>query len=810
MIRHYLKITLRTLSRQKALSFINVFGLSVGIACFSLFLLYAVNEFTFDRYHPNEKNIYRVCLKVAPMRGENGFTACYLPMPLGPAMKQDFPEVESAVRMRDGWGYEFIKANDEVTRMKVSYADAELFKVFSFHILYGSVNPLKDLHSIVLTRKVALQLFGQENAVGKSVQIKSDNNFDPFIVSAVTADNPSNSNIQFDVLGSFDYFMTTASGIGSINRWTRSGYLTYVQLRAGSKIPEGSVQLDKFRAKYYPEELEDLRKEGSWKGGPSPVTYKLQPLRDIHTDAKVSGGPVEPVDPKNIWILVGLAAAVLLIACINFTTLAIGRSAGRAKEVGVRKVIGSSKKQLIFQFLSEALVLSVLSAIFGLLLARFLLPYFNQLSGRELNFSLAQFPILGWMLAGLILVVGLLAGSYPALVLSSFRPVEVLKSKVRVGGSNIFTRSLVTLQFVLSIGLIISTVIILQQLKFMQDKNPGFNKDNIVVVDADGTDTKGTYPLFKQALSVQHSIAGVAGSDLGLGEGTGWSSSGFDYMGKHKSVFEYFVDNDYIGLMGIPVLAGRNFNRGIASDTLTSVIINEAMMNDFGWTLKNAVGQELKGYSEQFTPVVIGVVKNFNFRPFSEKVGPQLFQQFHDYSANKYFVRIKPGNPSAALGEIKKAWTAIAPAFPFNYQFLDESLDRFYHEESRWSSIVGWAGGISIFLACLGLFGLTALAAVNRKKEIGVRRVLGISMPGVVTLLAKDFLKLVLIALAIATPLAWYFMNGWLKDFAYRIHINWLVFLLTGLIAVGIAFLTISFEAIRAAVSNPVRALRNE
>ena len=501
---------------------------------------------------------------------------------------------------------------------------------------------------------------------------------------------------------------------------------------------------------------------------------------------------------------------VLLIACINFTTLAIGRSAGRAKEVGIRKVVGSRKKDLVFQFLTEALLLTVFSTGLGLLFAKLLLPWFNQLAGRELNFSFGYYPEMIWLIMALMLFVGLVAGSYPSLVLSRFNPIEVLKRKMKVGGSNFFTKSLVTLQFILSAGLIISTLIIMQQLNFMRSKNPGFNKENVIVVDADGTDSKQVYPLFKQLILKDPTIKGIAGSELGLGEGTGWSRSGFEFEGKHKDVYEYFIDPDYIPLMGMKLAAGRNFNPGIASDTVTSVIINEATVKDFGWTNETAVGKMLTGYSENLTPIVIGVVKNFNFRPFSEKVLPQLFHQFSSYRPFKFFVRVREGNPSQALTSLQAAWKKIVPDLPFKYSFLDEDLNRFYKSESRWSNIVGWAGGISIFLACLGLLGLAALAAVNRTKEIGIRKVLGASLSGIVGLISKDFLKLVLLAILIAAPLAWYVMHEWLKDFAYRISIGWQVFLITGALALLIAFITISSQAIRAALSNPVKSLRTE
>ena len=811
MIKHYLKITLRNLGMQKVLAFINVFGLSVGLACFTLFLLYAVNEFSFDRFHKNADNIFRVYRWTEAMHGEDANGSSYMPIPLGPALKQDFPGVEKFVRIKDGGVESFVRAGDKVTRIKVSFADPQFFSVFSFKTIYGSgLTALQNPNNMVITKDKALLLFGETNIVGKTIEIKVDDAFEPFIISAVTENIPVNSTIQFDLLGSFDYYTSTPGGKRGVDNWHRSGYQTYVQLRPGSKLADNSEELRKFRSRYYPDEEAQFKKDSLWTAKGSPVTYRLQPLREMHTDIKVGGGGIEAINLKNIWILLAIAGGVLLIACINFTTLAIGRSAGRAKEIGVRKVIGSGKKQLVFQFLTESLLLSILSAALGMLLGKLLLPYFNQLSGRELSFSFSRYPETAWMLIGLVLLVGLLAGSYPALVLSGFKPIEVLKSKIRVGGSNFFTKSLVTAQFIVSIGLIISTVIILQQLRFMQNKNPGFNKENVVMVDADGTDTRKVFPLFKQELQSQSSISGVAGSELGLGEGMGWSRSDFDYNGVHKSVYEYFVDPSYIDVMGIQLIAGRNFDPGIASDTINSVIINESMVRDFGWTAQSAIGQKLKGYADDLTPEVIGVVKNFNFLSLSEKVEPEMFQEFSGYAPYKYFIRIKPGNPAPALDAIKKAWISVVSDLPLKYDFLDESLNRFYKSESKWSNIVGWAGGISIFLACLGLFGLASLASVNRIKEIGIRKVLGASVTGIVGLLSKDFLKLIAIALMIATPLAWYFMNNWLQNFAYRINVRWYVFVATGIITVLIAFITISFQAIKAAVANPVKSLRTE
>ncbi|MGI8582767.1 MAG: ABC transporter permease [Chitinophagaceae bacterium] len=808
MIKHYLKIAFRNLARQKVLTAINILGLSIGLACFILFLLYAVNEFTFDRFHKDAHNIFRVYRWTEAMGEEKERGDVYMPMPLGPAMKQEVPDVKEYVRFKESWGDSYVRINNKITGKGICFADPQFFDVFSFKVASGNASPLKDQRSIVINEKTANQFFGKSDPIGKTVEIKLGDRFEPFAIAAVVKDPPANSTIKFDILCSFVFFEASGEGKWASGNWNRSAFQTYVKLQPKSNLPGKPEALYAFRKKYYPDEEAEFKKAGHWKSSTPPVKFGLQPLLNMHTDTKILADGV--VDPKTIWILVTIAGAVLLIACINFTTLAIGRSAGRAKEVGIRKVVGSTKKDIIFQFLSEAFLLTLLSTVIGLLLVQFLLPYFNQLSGRELSFSLQQYPQLTWLLIVLVVIVGIIAGGYPSLVLSAFKPIEVLKSKTRLGGSNFFTKSLVTVQFTLSVALIISTLVIIQQLNFMRSKNPGFNKENMIVVDADGTDAKKVYPLFKQALQKQHSVLGVAASEIGLGEGKGWSSAGFEYNGKNRNVFEYFIDNDYLKVMGMELIAGRNFDPNIASDSINSVIVNEALVKDFGWTVENAVGKQETGYQDKLTPVVIGVVKDFHYRPFSEKVAPQQFHQFASYSPRKFFVRIKAGDPSRALSALNATWKSIVPDLPFKYSFLDDNLNQFYKSEVRWSNIVGWAGGISIFLACLGLLGLASLAAVNRIKEIGIRKVLGASVTAIVTLLSKDFLKLVLLAFIIATPIAWYFMNKWLQDFAYRINISIWLFVIAGIVALGIALITVSLQAIKAAIANPIKNLRTE
>ncbi|MGH2649325.1 MAG: ABC transporter permease, partial [Ginsengibacter sp.] len=401
MFKNYFKIAIRNLAKQKTLAFINVFGLSVGIACFSLFMLYAVNEFNYDNFHKKGNNIFRVYLWSQAKEGEAAHGDSYQPMPLAPAMKQDLTGVENYVRLREEWGESFIKADNKVAREEVSFADPSFFSVFSFKLKSGSaITALQDLHSVVLTEVTAENLFGKTNPVGKIIEIKTEDKFEPFTITAVAENPPSNSSIQFKILGNFNYLATTKSGTTRAGNWHQYSYQTYVLLKPGSNLPFDKNTLIAFRKKYYPDEEAKSRANG-WKGKGPRTFFGLQPINEMHTDTKISGGSVQSIDPKTIWILLAIATGVLLIACINFTTLAIGRSAGRSKEVGVRKVIGGTKKSLVIQFLTEALLLAFISAVLGLILAKILLPYFNKLSGRELNFSVTQFPQLIWLITGI-------------------------------------------------------------------------------------------------------------------------------------------------------------------------------------------------------------------------------------------------------------------------------------------------------------------------------------------------------------------------------------------------------------------------
>jgi putative ABC transport system permease protein len=813
MIKQYCRVALRNLGRQKALALINVLGLSVGLTCFIVFLLYAVNESGYDRFHSRAADIYRVdeWAKGSADREPGGIAG--LSMGLGPALAHDFPDVEHIVRFRSR-GDRLVKVGGQLSRQTVSFADPSFFSVFSFPLLSGSaVHALEGAHSVVLTRDMARQLFGAENVMGKIVQIKIDSAYESFLITGVAENLPSNTLFDFGFL--IGYASAEAhSDPRALSDWYETmGDETFVLLRHGSTLGTDLNRMIAFRERHLPGEAPDWIKNKQWDGkGIPPFTYRLQPLRDIHTNPSIDGSG-NPVDPKHIWLLIGMAAAVLLIACINFTTLSIGRSAGRAKEIGVRKVIGSKRRQLVYQFLAESLALSFISGLLALALAGLLLPYVSGLTGTPLHLSFRQFPQLGWMLGALVLFTGLLAGAYPALVLSGFKPLEVLKSKVRLNGSNLFTRSLVVLQFVLSAGLVTVTLVALRQVSFMRSKDLGFQKENIIDVNASGLEDARVFPLFRQLIQADPQVKGITSAEIGMGDGNGFMGSGYSYHGKGGGSLEYPVEPGYIPVMGMQLLEGRDFDPRISADSTGSVIVNQTLLEEFHIPPALALGQTLVKVNDLNVPVsytIIGVVKDFNFTSLSQKVRPQLFFWPSGLRTNHIYVRVNPGDPSRILSHLGRVWKSLVPGLPFQYHFQDEEMNRMYESETRWSRVIGLAGGIAVCLACLGLFGLAALVAVNRNKEIGIRKVLGASVSSLVRLLSLEFSRLVLIALALSTPLAWYFSLRWLQGYAYRTSLEWWIFALTGALTLALAVATVSFHALRAAWSNPVESLKAE
>jgi len=804
MIRHYIKIALRNLAHQKGLTVIKTLGLSIGLACFSLFLLYTVNEFSYDRFHANASQIYRVYdwWDFGDRAGSEPSSST----PLGPAMKQDLSDVSDFVRINSS-GDKIIRVNNQIQHLQVSFADPQIFSVFTFPLIEGNAtSALQSPKHIVLTREKAMQLFGKTDVVGKTVEIRNGDQFEPFEVGAVTENIPVNSSIQFDILGNFDYILNTDYGKASLNDWNMTiGISVYVLLNKNSTLANNPDLLASFRQKYFPGEIVANQQ----KSQKATNGYGLQPLTEVHTGINIDRWGAS--DPKNSWILISIAIGILLIACINFITLGISSSARRSKEVGIRKVTGGYRYQLISQFLSESLLLSIISAILGLILAYSLLPFFNSLSGRTLSFSFGQYPEMIGILSGVILLVGIISGLYPALVISRFKPSDVLKNKLRFSGSNLFTRSLVSFQFILSIGLIVSMIVIMRQLGFMQSRNLGFAKENVVMVNTQGIDMRKNYPIFKQILSSESNITGITGSAIGLGSGEGQMGRRYKFENKEETIIEYPIDADFLDVLEMKLVAGRNFSSEIASDTLTSVIVNEALVRSaLGISPEEALGKEFTEGKRNNRRVIIGVTHDFNFEDLTRKVRSQMFTYPGNFKPNSLFVRINPGDPSTALAAISAAWRSISPELPVAYSFLDQKFEDFYKKENRWGNIVSWASGICIFLACMGLIGLTSLAVINRSTEIGIRKVNGARIGEVIILLNSGFVKWILLAYLIATPIAYYIMHKWLESFAYKTELSWWIFALSGVVALGIALLTVSWQSWRAATRNPVEALRYE
>jgi len=811
MFQNYLVISLRSLRKNIGISFINIIGLSIGLACFSLVLLDVLNEYTFDRFHKKSDRLFVVCETIGEINNQPAQKLIDLPVPLGPSLKADLPDIERFARLQSAGEALFVRTLSGVVEEKAYFIDPAFFEMFSFPFLYGNVSSALSLpNNVVLTEKMAQKLFGESNAMGKTLElnISERDKFEPFTVSAVVRDLPSNSTLKFGLVLPFEKLITSEPGRADVLNWQQLSTQTFVELRPGSSLPKDPSRLDQFFLKYYPDVEKSLRINKLWNKPEPPVTYALLPIESMHHDPDLGE------NPSLSLILLAIGSIILIIACINFTTLSIARSASRALEIGVRKVVGASRAQLSIQYLMEAVLLSSLSVAVGIALASGLLPIFNKVSDKQLAFNFEQFPELFWLVPGLAFLVGILAGTYPAFVLSGFSPLKTLKSKFKIGGENWFTKSLVTFQFVLSVGFMTCTFIMLRQMDFMRSKDLGFDKENVVIVNAEGaTEPNNTLARFRQSLARFPAIGGISGAEYSLGAGQLAGNNKFEYKGESKIIFEHYIDHEYLRVLKLPLVAGRDFDPVLAQDSATSVILNETSVRNFGWTNEAAIGQILTGYNEQdpiHNPVVIGVVRDYHFRSLHEKVYPMMFKMSKDRLPRQFFVRIDNADPHAALDQLQTAWANAEPILPFRYNFLDEKLQNLYQAESRISATIGWAGGIAIFLACLGLFGLAALSTLNRTKEIGIRKVLGATVAGITALLAKDFLKLVVVAILIASPIAYYFMNIWLTDFVYRIEIRWWMFALAGTTVVAIAFLTVGFQSLKAARDNPVISLRAE
>ncbi len=803
MIKNYLKIAFRNLRRHPFYAFVNIFGLSLGIACCILIALFIRDEWSYDKFHADADRIYRVALHET--YEDHEFLNVVTPYRFEGMFEDNFPEVEAAVQLMKITARvqkDMVQANDDVY-----LADADFFEMFDFPLIAGeATDVLSEINNLVLTETAAHQWFGDENPMGKVLTLHLGGEQVDFIVSGIAADTPSNSSIRFDYL---------IPGAYAENIWqerVRQNLFsvfaeTFIRLSEGYDIAQLEAKM--------PALIQDVLGDEYVEGAYLPL---FQPLTDIHLDTRFPAGSQPVSDPRYSYILAIIASFVLIIACINFMSLTIGRSADRAKEVGVRKALGAMRKHVMGQFWGEAIWFSVLGLVLGTGMAAAALPLFESLADKEL--ALTFDGSFGLLLMGLAGVVGLIAGSYPALFLSKFQPISVLKGRFRMKRAGLLHKSLSVVQFSLAILLIIATLVIQDQLNFLQNRSLGFDREQVVSIETGLSRSEGMQVLerFRNAVDSRPEIAGTSGALFTFGEP--WIFAAYE---GDNGVFRQFqiniVDYDFLSTMKIPVVAGRDFSRDISADEREAIIVNRAFAALHGWD--NPVGKQLPGAS--FTPhSIIGMVEDFHFESLHEDVAPlalvltpePLFAGLSDIGSGphlpKLLVRLQAGDVSAGLALAAETWEQTASGLPFTFSFVDDTVDQQYRQEERLAAIVRYATLLVVLIACLGLFGLASISVARRTKEIGVRKVMGASVKDIVALLSKEFVVMVLVAFVVTSPIAFFLLSIWLDDFAYATSLSPGVFLLAGLLAVFAALATVSFQSIRAALANPVKALKYE
>jgi len=796
MFKNYFKTAFRNLARNKVYSFINVAGLSLGLTCAMLIMLYVKDEVSFDRFHKNVSNIYRIARK-SKDNHENGTTGFLQ----GPRFTQNVPGIKSFVRVQGG--SEDIKKGTEVQEQDgVLSVDSNFFSVFTLPLLSG--NPatcLTEPHSIVLSEDAAKKYFATTDVVGKVLMVKEDTSFVPYKVTAVAKRCPQNSSLQFEALLPFKVSDADAK---DTHNWFNSFLNTFVVLDDKANLQTVEKQMQSFyvadaKSTFY----EMLKNDG---GNPDDIpmgTYFLQPYLDMHlnTELPAGNGLTNASNPMYSYLLSGIALFVLLIACINFVNLTIARSVKRAKEIGIRKVMGSDRKQLIYQFLGESFFLCTIAFVLAIALVQLLLPLFNELANKALAISyLSDAKLIAGYIA-LYIITGLLAGFYPALVLSGYNPVQTLYSRFQIAGKNYLQKSLVVLQFALASFLIIATDTIYAQFNLLTKTDLGYDDNNLVIINKNGLKNTDA-AVFKNELLKNPNIVGVSVKNAGE-----WGTGTKNSVGSTVYFAGATVDENYLPLLKIPLIAGRNFSAAFPADSAQSIIVNESFVKAANW--KNPVGETINilGSSNQ-TYRVIGVVKDYHFASLTKKITPQLFNMNGSYGT--YYIKIKPNIAATSLKWIQKTYQQFYPMSSYSYVFKNDENRKQYAEVEKWKQIILFSAILTIFISCIGLFGLSVLSAEKRTKEIGIRKVLGASVQQIVTKLSTDFIKLVVIALIIASPLVYIAANKWLQNYPYRIGINSWMFIGAALLVVFIALLTVSFQAIKAASANPLKSLRTE
>ncbi|HWC55301.1 MAG TPA: ABC transporter permease [Chitinophagaceae bacterium] len=793
MIKNYLLIALKNFRKQKMFSLINVLGLTIGITCCLMLFLFILNEFSYDTFHKKGKNIYRV-MRVGEMNGDR-MEIPYVSAAYAPALLNDFPDaIQSAVRVmhdNDLISYQDISFNEK----NVFLTDANFFSVFSFNLIKGDpATVLKDPNSIVLTESSAKKYFGNDDPIGKVLQFNKNQELK---VTGICKDVPVNSHLQFDMVIPLEILRPMQPDW--FTNFPNNTLFTYIELKPGADHDQLEKRfpafMDKYLGKYY-----------------ASIGHKMgliaKPLSKIYFSN--SHDNVKHGNISMVYIFMSIAILILFIACINFVNLATARATDRSKEVGLRKVLGAVKKQLIGQFILESVLFATLACILSIGLLELLMPAYTGLLGYKLP-PIWSNPWIYIFILGIILVIGLLAGSYPALLLSSFSPIESLKGKLKIGkGGAFFRKTLVVFQFGISVLLIIGVVVIINQMNYVKNTDLGFNKEQTMIVRFDNLAISHNKKQFKNELLTIPSVQNVS---LMSGEPGGFHDS-YSFEAEANPTEKYlfnteFTDLDFAKTLDLKIIAGRDLSESFGTDSLQSALINRTAATKLGYTPEQAIGKWIQNIGrDSVKRNIVGVVEDYHYVSLKAPIGPLVISPGKDNRLA--LIKIKSADLKSTVAEIKKAYTAEAPDYPFEYTFLDERFDQLYRAEARQESVLSIFSVIAIFIACLGLFGLASYTAIKRTKEVGVRKVLGSSVQNIVLLLTKDLLKPVLFGALIAIPVGYYAMNKWLQSFAYRIHFHWWMFAIAVTVAIVIALLTVGFQAVKAAIVNPVKSLRTE
>lgn len=807
MIKNYFKIAWRNITRQRGYSLINIVGLSIGVAACLLILQYVSFELSYENFHANKDRIYRV----KQDRYDNGklstewAAGAYA---VGNSFKEAIPEIEDYVKLlhRDPVVTE---VNHQPMQIKkVFFASASFFRIFTYPVIAGDANKaLAEPFTAALSESTAKRLYGTTNAVGRRLTLNRNTDY---TITAVYKDAPANTQIRPDILVSYVTFVkrtTDSTGRGPETAWQWDGCLTYLLLRNGA---DPDVVQNKFKPIVDRFTAEDMKRFNS------AVTYSLQPLKDIHLYSHYMGEPEPNGDGKTVYLLLGIAFFIVVIAWVNYINLATARAINRAKEVGIRKTVGSQRGQLILQFLSESSLLNALALILAIIIVVISIPGFNSLSGQNLSFALFGRTDFWLGLAALFIIGTFFSGLYPAFVLSGFKPIEVLKGKMTATTKgSVLRKGLVVFQFTASLFLLIGTLAVYKQIQYMRKQSLGINIDQTLVVKPPVALTDSTYlrnmTALKEALSQQSLVKGVTISSSIPGEAVGWNAGGIKLVGTDESTQKQYrvigMDYDYMNLYGIKLIAGRTFSKEFGSDH-QSVIFNKKGFEQLGLDKpEDAIGKKIDFWGEQYT--IIGITENFHQQSLRESFEPLIFRLIPGIRGY-LSVKTPASTASQTIAQVKSSWDKFFSGNTFEYFFLDDHFDQQYRADQKFGQVFGLFTSLAILVACLGLFGLASFTTIQRTKEIGIRKVLGASVLQILKLLYREFALLLLIAFVLAVPIAWYVISNWLQGYAFRINIHWSYFLIPFVTILIIALLTVSFQSVRAAIANPVKSLRTE